>query len=181
MARKGRVVILNGVGSVGKGSTARALQAIARDPWLHLQMDSFLEMLPPGLWGHADGIVFRPGAAGTAIETGPVAVRLLDGLRRAVAALAAAGNDLIVDEVMEAPEATDYRRLLAGHELHLVGLHAPLAVLEARERARGDREPGLARWQFDRLHRGIAYDLELDTGQATPEEVARQIAARFEL
>ncbi|GHD58475.1 hypothetical protein GCM10017083_41490 [Thalassobaculum fulvum] len=41
-----RIVLLNGAGSAGKSSIARALQAIAATPLLHMQMDAFLEMLP---------------------------------------------------------------------------------------------------------------------------------------
>ncbi|MFZ0017309.1 MAG: hypothetical protein WAL10_08230 [Acetobacteraceae bacterium] len=48
----------------------------------------------------------------------------------------------------------------AQHEVHFVGLFAPLDVLEARERQRGDRLIGLARWQYHRVHSGIAYDLD---------------------
>ncbi|MGN6146630.1 MAG: phosphotransferase-like protein, partial [Mesorhizobium sp.] len=33
------ILLLNGVGSAGKGSIARALQAITREPFLHVQMD----------------------------------------------------------------------------------------------------------------------------------------------
>ena len=66
-------------------------------------------------------------------------------------------------------------------ERALVGLFAPLDVLEQRERDRGDREPGLARWQFDRVHRGLTYDLEIDTVQTTPLEAAHRIRSAFEL
>jgi len=45
------VIILNGVGSVGKSSTARALQAITAEPFLHVAMDAFLDMLPPTMLG----------------------------------------------------------------------------------------------------------------------------------
>jgi chloramphenicol 3-O phosphotransferase len=54
-------------------------------------------------------------------------------------------------------------------------------VLEARERARGDRLIGLARWQLDRVHVGVAYDLEIDTTAASPLECARMIKAAFDL
>jgi chloramphenicol 3-O phosphotransferase len=108
---------------------------------------------------------------------GEVGRRALDGMRHAVAALAARGNSLIVDDVMLEGEADIYRRLLAGCDLRLVGLHAPLEVLEARERARGDREIGLARGQAGRVHRGVVYDLEVDTSQATPDEIAARICA----
>lgn len=175
-----RVVLLNGVGSVGKGSVARALQGLAARPLLHLQMDAFLEMLPERFWDHPDGMVFergeRDGRPCVAIRCGPVVERLLAGMRGAVAALADAGNDLIVDEVAERPAIEDYRRRLAGHDLTLVKVSAPLAIVEERERQRGDRLIGLARGQAA-LHEGIAYDLELGTGAATPEACARRLAA----
>lgn len=180
------VIILNGVGSVGKSATARALQSIAGRPFLYVAMDTFLEMLPAGLLDDPRGLLFerdrRDGRPVVAIRTGPLLQRALRGMRHAVAALAAQGNDLIVDEVMlDAAPLEEYRALLSPFDLRVVGLHAPLDVLEARERARGDREIGLARWQYERVHRGIAYDLEVDTASATPEACARLIRDSFGL
>lgn len=181
------VILLDGVGSVGKSSTARAIQTLAREPMLHVAMDGFLEMLPARMFGHPDGYIFEAlqsdGQPAIAIHSGPVMERLLDGMRHAVAALAQQGNSLIVDDVMfSGGEAQAYRDLVSPHaDLHLVGLHAPLAVLEQRERDRGDREIGLARWQFDRVHQEMAYDLEIDTSQNTPSEVAAEICRAFEI
>jgi chloramphenicol 3-O-phosphotransferase len=42
----GRIVVLNGIGSVGKSFVAKALQALVTEPFLHVQMDAFLDMLP---------------------------------------------------------------------------------------------------------------------------------------
>lgn len=184
--RTPHVIILNGVGSVGKTSAGRALQAIAAEPFLHVQMDAFLEMLPARLVGDPAGLVFetsvQDGAAVTAIRSGPVLGRAMRGMRHAIAAMAAQGNHLIVDEVMLEPaSAAEYRALLAAFDCRIVGLFAPVSVLEARERARGDRSLGLARWQFDRVHRGIAYDLELSAADASPAELARQIRGAFGL
>ena len=180
------VIVLNGVGSVGKTSTAKAIQAIAAKPFLHVSMDVFIEMLPEGMLGHPDGMVFQPGEADgrpcIAVRTGAVMARALRGMRHAVAALAGQGNDLVVDDVMfESAEAAEYRALLAHANLRFVGLFAPLDVLEERERARGDRVIGLARGQFDRVHRGIAYDLEIDACEATPTESAALICRTFGL
>lgn len=50
-----------------------------------------------------------------------------------------------------------------------------LTCLEAWERKRGDRQIGLAQWQYKRVHRGRSYDLEIDTAAATPLENARKI------
>lgn len=185
-APRPQVIILNGIGSVGKSSTARALQAIASKPFLYVAMDTFLEMLPPALLDHPDGLQFeqgeREGQPAIAVKAGPVLQRAMQGMRHAIAAMAAQGNNLIVDEVMlDAAPAQAYRDLLRDAELRLVGLFAPLDVLEARERARGDRIVGLARWQFDRVHRGIAYDLEVDTTVASPQDCARLIRDRLGL
>lgn len=182
------VIILNGVGSAGKSSIARALQGLARRPLLHVAMDSFLEMLPPGAWNSPEGIVFErlvdeSGLPEVAIRSGPLVARALAGLRGAVAALAAEGNDLVVDEVLfgAGPDVEDYRRRLAPFRVRWVAIRASLAVLEERERARGDREIGLARWQYERVHRGMTYDLTLDSGALGAEACAAAIRDAFDL
>lgn len=185
MSAPGRIIVLNGVGSVGKSSIARALQRITDTAFLHVAMDAFIDMMPESLWGTPDGISFRkigsPERPEIEILTGRTAARVFRGMRQAIAALARAGNDLIVDDVLLGKDAADYAEALRGLTVHWVGLHAPLDVLEARERARGDRELGLARWQFDRVHQGIRYDLELDTTSTSPEICADRIKAAFGL
>lgn len=180
------VIVLNGVGSVGKSSTARALQAITAEPFLHVAMDAFLDMLPASLLGHPDGLVFETiqdqGRPSVAVRTGPVLDRAMRGMRHAVASMATQGNNLIVDNVMiRDGQDREYRALLSGFNVRLVGLFAPLDVLEARERQRGDREIGLARWQYERVHRGKFYDLEIDTAATTPLENAQRIRDAFGL
>ena len=179
------VILLNGVGSVGKSSIAKALQAITAEPFLHVAMDAFLEMMPARYWDHPDGLVFeteqQDGKPAIAIRSGPVVERTLHGMRCAIAALARAGNNLIVDDVLLENETADYAALLADFTFRAVGVFAPLDMLEARERERGDRLIGLARWQYDRVHQGKRYDLELDTSGSTPLECATLIKQKFGL
>ena len=185
MSGVARIVLLNGVGSSGKSSIAKALQAITADPFLHVQMDTFLEMIPERYQDHPDGLTFATvrehGKPSVVITTGPVADRAFRGMRHAIAAMAAQGNNLIVDDVLLGRGKAEYAELLAGFEVFLVGVLAPLAVLEARERQRGDRLIGLARWQFDRVHEDMTYDLEVDTGGASPMECASVIKQTFRL
>jgi chloramphenicol 3-O phosphotransferase len=185
MNRVARIVLLNGVGSVGKSSIANALQTITTDPFLHVQMDAFLEMLPERYQDHPDGLTFttvqQDGKPSVVIRTGPVADRAFRGMRHAVAAMAAQGNDLIVDEVLMGRKKAEYVTLLSAFEVFLVGVFAPLDILEARERERGDRMIGLARWQYDRVHQDIEYDLEVDTGVASAMECANLIKQKFRL
>jgi chloramphenicol 3-O phosphotransferase len=181
-----RIILLNGVSSVGKGSVAKALQAIASRPMLHVQMDAFLEMLPAKLFGDPEGYVFKTEQVDskpvTEVVSGPALTTALRGMRAAVAAMADAGNDLVVDEVIWDPaDLADYRRRLAPYAFHAVGLFAPLEIIEQRERQRGDRDLGLARWQYGKVHAGMDYDLKLDTGTATPETLAARIKDAFGL
>ena len=174
MEPRSQVIILNGIGSVGKSSTAKALQVITSKPFLHVAMDAFLDMLPEKMLAHPDGLLFEAlqdnGKPVIAVRTGPVLERVMRGMRHAVAAMAEQRNNLIVDEVIiEAQVAHEYRDLLRPFDLRLVGLFAPLDVLEAREHARGDRE------------KSIAYDLEVDTAAMAPAECARLIRDAFEL
>lgn len=83
---------------------------------------------------------------------------------------------VIVDYVLEAEEwLRECVTSLAGYEVLFVGVKCPLAELERREIARGDRQVGFARWQYERVHRFGAYDFEIDTSLHTPEQGALQL------
>jgi chloramphenicol 3-O phosphotransferase len=181
-----RIVLLNGVGSSGKSSLAKAIQAQARGVLLHVQMDTWLEMMPARTFGGPEGLTFLFGEADgrpvVEVVTGPKQGLALRGMRRAIAAMADVGCDMVVDEVIFATaDVDDYRALLKAHELCVVGVHAPLAELEAREKARGDRAIGLARGQFGIVHRGVTYDFEVDTSLASADACAAAIVERFGL
>ncbi|HEU5381379.1 MAG TPA: AAA family ATPase [Ktedonobacteraceae bacterium] len=180
MTNAGRITFLNGTSSVGKTSTARSLQQQLSDPYLHIALDAFLTMFPPRWVETSDGFgqaLPSPGGdAGRAIHLGPVAQRLISGYHHALAACAVSGNNLIVDHVLlERQWLQECVVLLANFSVFFVGVHCPLEVLEARERERDDRAPGLARRQFERVHADAMYDLEIDTSLASPEECAAHI------
>jgi chloramphenicol 3-O phosphotransferase len=122
MPRKGRLVILNGVGSAAdKSSIAKALQSIPPTPWLHIEMDRFCEMLPERYQDHPEGFAYETkeenGRPVVIIGEGPYGARLIRGMRRAIAAMAQAGNDLIVDDVTWGAARADYDALLEGLEV----------------------------------------------------------------
>lgn len=126
--------------------------------------------------------VEQDGKPAVIVTSGPTQQRALRGMRHAVAAMADVGCDMIVDEVfLDSAVADEYRTLLSAHRLYMIGVHAPLDVLEAREAARGDRAIGLSRWQLPRMHRDMRYDFDIDTNEASPEACARAIIGRFGL
>jgi len=149
---------------------------------LHVQMDTFLEMLPPNPEGYAVETTATDGKPTTAITLGRDIEKVLRGMRLAVAAMASGGNDMVIDEVTwDQAVLADYRQLLASFDFVAVGLFAPTDVIEHRERQRGDRALGIARWHNERVHAGMTYDLELDASTATPDELADQIKQTFQL
>ena len=125
---------------------------------------------------------FHDGALVGAPRLGPVALRLLTGMYQAIGAWAAAGVDVVVDDVIY-----DVRVLraavhaLAALPVLFVAVRCPLAVAEQRERDRGDRAPGGARVFHGLVHPLVAthgrYDLEIDTAAYSPQAGAARIRA----
>src|SRR6185295_9395890 len=115
---------------------------------------------------------------GRYVVSGPVGERMVAGFYAAVAAVAAAGNNVIVDTLMGDPlDARECVRHLQPLDALMVGVHCPLAILEERERARGDRTSGLARGELTRVHRYALYDVEVDTSSSSSPECAQTISA----
>ena len=156
------VILLNGTSSWGKSTLAAELQLQLADPWFHLGVDDFLKHLP--LEEHQDQLVAELKS-------------VMRGIHAAMAALAAAGNRVIIDHVLAQPGwADELRDLLGGTPCLWIGLNCDLDVLEARERGR-HREPGTAGGQLGAVHEGIHYDLELDTSCLGPQECAIRVKA----
>jgi chloramphenicol 3-O phosphotransferase len=178
----GRVVLLHGTSSSGKTTVARAVQTLSDEPWVRLGIDVFWNAVDER-WMEdgpraVEGFAWMENAR---IVPGPVGQRLAAGMRAAVAACARAGNDMLVDDVFVDPAWLDgWRGELDGLECLLVAVVAPLDVLEERERARGNRIAGEARFQFDVIHDGIEYDLTVSTAQQSPEECGRAILSALE-
>src|SRR4051795_5165457 len=187
MEHRGRPIVLNGTSSSGKSTLVKALQARLDGPWLGVGIDTVVFALPKAyldqpLWSE----VFRyvaaePGAAAPfRIETGELGVRLVHGLHGMVAALVAAGHDVIVDHVLlEGDWLPDLRARLGEADLLVVGVRCPLEVVVERERNRHDRTIGQAAAQHDVIHRG-GYDVEVDTSVLAPAEAAARIAVVVE-
>jgi chloramphenicol 3-O phosphotransferase len=71
-----------------------------------------------------------------------------------------------------------WRSALEDLDVLWVGVRCAPEVAAAREAARGDRVAGMAAAQASAVHEGVAYDLVVDTSQASPGECAQAILAR---
>src|SRR5262249_1130644 len=164
----GKIILINGASSAGKSTLAHSLQQKMREPFLHWSFDhlrkSYVLPMARIQSRDLDWAFMRPA--------------VFDGFHRAVPAFVNAGNNLIVDHIIEQEQwLADLVLLLAPFDVFFVGLHCPLPDLERRERERGNRRPGEARRDFYTVHRFTEYDLEIDATQPTDGNVARLIAA----
>jgi chloramphenicol 3-O phosphotransferase len=163
------VVVLNGTSSSGKTTVARAFQELAPRLFLNFSIDSILYALPPGVLER-----MKRGEPVGEVRF----LELVRGFYACVRELLALGHDLVIDHaIVTEAEAELLRAAVEGHRVLLVGLDCPVEVLAERERARGDRRPGLAAAQCERIHRWLEYDLRIDSGRVSAEEAARVIVA----
>lgn len=93
----GRIILLNGASSSGKSTLATALQAALDAPFLHVSSDQLV----------AAGILpARRERGGPFDWWHQVRPRFFAGFHRCIPALAAAGNDLIVEHIIGSQAAS---------------------------------------------------------------------------
>lgn len=164
----GNIIFLNGTSSSGKTTLARELQNRLSEPYLHFSIDSFLAMLPEKYFSGAEEMALPN-----------VISPIVSGMHRSIAAFADAGNNIIVDHVLQLKEwLNDCVNILSDYPVFLVGVHCPLQELERRESIR-DREPGTARYQFDIVHAHGEYDVQVNTLVDSPEICADKVINAF--
>lgn len=151
------VLLISGTSSSGKTSLAKLLQAQLPVPYMHAQLDAFIEMMPP-------------------ISNGDMFMQMVRGFHASVVALLNTGHRVILDHVVIEPEwLEELQDLFKPHGLVFIGLHCSLDELERREKFRDAKRQGFARQQFNRIHVGKTYDLTFDTGTITSQDIADQI------
>lgn len=183
----GRVVVLNGTSSAGKTTLATTLQARLAsegDCWLVVGIDDVFLKLPDDWirmrdWFGAyaeEGIEFETIDGEVERRVGPIGTKTLAAYRGWVGAAARAGLNVIVDEVLlDESDWIGWQHELDGLDVMWVRVHIALDALEARERERGDRMIGLARSQYDLVHRFPDYDLSVDTGLVDADVAAEAV------
>jgi len=179
------ILVLNGASSSGKTALARALQAHWNQPLLHLGTDAMIAMLPAAYVGMkpsaSEGIEFLndTDARGPLVRVrrGEVGRKLEKSFASAVRSFASGGHDLVLDLVLDDPSSLrSYAEALRDLHAYFIGLRCDLSVLEARELARGDRFPNLARSHHHIVHTfSEFYDLEVDTTASGVHQLAESI------
>ncbi|KUO22350.1 chloramphenicol phosphotransferase [Streptomyces dysideae] len=167
------MIVLNGGSSSGKSGIVRCLQEVLPEPWLAFGVDSLLEAMP----GAGTGIEITPDGA---VNVGADFMTLEAAWATGIAAMAHAGARVIIDDVFLGGAATQerWRKVLAGLDVLWAGVRCEAEVAAGREIARGDRVRGMAEKQAELVHRGVVYDVEVDTTHAEALMCARTIAER---
>ncbi|MFF9060425.1 chloramphenicol phosphotransferase CPT [Streptomyces sp. NPDC014882] len=170
------MIILNGGSSSGKSGIVRCLQAVLPDPWLAFGVDSFVDALPAALQASGAGLEI---AADGRVSVGAEFRALEEAWTEGVVAMARAGARIVVDDVFLGGAASQQRwqKALGDVTALWVGVRCGSEVAAGREIARGDRVRGMAASQADAVHRGVLYDLEVDTTHTESLACARAIAA----
>jgi chloramphenicol 3-O phosphotransferase len=188
---KGNIIFLNGTACSGKSTIAKALQETLDGFYLHTGIDHYLENLPEKFNVFSDDLdpqtaegvlwVMTNNQQVIEVRIGPAGFRIIKGMYRAIAAIAEAGNDLIVDDALfERRSLREAVHTLYTFDVMFVGVRCPLEVAEFREQERGNPARGLARAHFALVHAHGLYDLEVDTSVSSPEECALQIKQRLQ-
>jgi chloramphenicol 3-O phosphotransferase len=161
---RGRIILLNGASSSGKTSIGRALLPLLPDPWFLVPVDAIGSMRSTVHTRELDDT-----------EISQVLRRTRLGYHRAVAALASAGNDVVMDyPLSEEWRLVDLLETLDGYDVTLVEVRCSQEELDRRERDRGDRPDGLARSQ-EMVYAHGECDITIDTTSTDPYECAMAI------
>ncbi len=149
-----KIIFLHGPTSSGKSTIARVLQAQIELPFWHISIDHLRDagVLPTARFKAGD------------FDWGDSRPAFFDGFHASLASYANAGNNLILEHILDNERwLSDLRHLLTDHDVYFVGVHCALSVLSAREISRGDRPIGSARRDFETVHVGKCYDLEVQS------------------
>jgi chloramphenicol 3-O phosphotransferase len=147
--------------------------------WVQLSVDTLIDAMPKKLLNEETGIEFD---ADGSVRPGQEFRRLESAWMQGIAAMARAGAHIIVDDVfLSGMDARNrWQEALAGVSVLWVGVRCNPAVATERERGREDRVTGMAASQAEIVHRGMTYDIEVDTTETPAEECARFIAKQVD-
>jgi chloramphenicol 3-O phosphotransferase len=153
---RSHIILLNGTGSSGKTTLSRALR-VRLPPEFHFSSSD--QLADEG---------FRPVDPAVRFE---YRTMFFEGFHKSIAAFAQVGLDLLVEHIVEEQSWADaLQELLSPFDVFWVGVHAPIAEIERRERLRGDRQIGEALYHL-KTHSFCKYDVEVDTTQPSAQNI----------
>ncbi|MEM7021907.1 MAG: AAA family ATPase [Pseudomonadota bacterium] len=163
-----KIIFLHGPSSAGKSTLARVLQSRLEEPFWHVSIDHIRDagVLPLERIRRGD------------FDWRTLRAAFFEGFHLSLGAYAQAGNQLIVEHIIETEAwLAQLVALLEPYDVFLVELRCPVEELERRERERGDRQVGDARRDFESLPRPPLLDLVLDSRVPAEENAERLMSS----
>jgi chloramphenicol 3-O phosphotransferase len=165
----GKIILLNGPSSAGKSTLCQAIQTQMDEPFLQFSLDFFFFNSP---------VLPKQQLKDGTFQWAEIRPRIFEGFFNCLPALAIAGNNLLIEYIIETQAQWDaLRQRLEGFDVFLIGVHCPLPELERREQLRGDRRVGDARRDLETVHAFTKYDFEIDSSEPVDDNATRIIAA----
>ncbi len=167
------LIYLNGTSSSGKSTLAIELQKLIPRPVVYFSIDNILYSLAPE---DLDAIMGKR-AYRHSINWDSI----FSGYLSCLASLVNTGNFVIGDCPIHNDKLASYfnRFVLPLERKFLVGIDCSLQTLESREVERRDRAIGVARRQFDGIHKFIGYDAKIETEEHSSADLAEQIYSKL--
>lgn len=163
-----QIIFLHGASSSGKSTIARALQARIEKPFRHISINHLRD----------SGVLPMSRFRGGEFRWSDIRATFFDGFHYSLKAYVDAGNDLILEHILDTNGWLEMlRNLFAKHDVLFVGVHCPLDLLVEREAARGDRALGSARQDYETIHLGKIYDIEVNSIDGTDINVEKVLTA----
>jgi chloramphenicol 3-O phosphotransferase len=163
-----QVIFLHGASSSGKSTIAKTLQKCIEKPFWHISIDHLRDagVLPTERFKNGDFLWAEARKA------------FFDGFHGSLKAYADAGNDLILEHILDTEGWLEtLANHLAEHDVFFAAVHCPLELLIEREASRGDRSVGSAKRDFETIHVGKTYDIELRSEDGAEANVEKLLVA----
>lgn len=164
----GKIILVNGTSSSGKTTLCEALVNVLPLPFLHFSSDQFIES------GMRPDSRIEKGDFDWSAMRGP----FFKGFHHAIPAFAKCGNNMLVEHIVEeASWADEIFGLIEEFDLFVVSVRCSDALLETRERDRGDRTIGEARYH-SKTYEFVQHHVEVD-GSLSPLTNAQTVLSAW--
>jgi chloramphenicol 3-O-phosphotransferase len=162
--KRGNIIILNGVSSSGKTTLTKALQRAFDEHYFWIANDTFCYMCSEKFWD-IDGEATHNRAMMAMFHT----IKTFSDL----------GYNVIVDHVfVDIDTVATLEKcieILSDYKVYFIRVDCEIYELERREKQRGDRNIGQAKYQLDHIHKHNLYDYTVDTSYGNIAELVDNI------
>ncbi len=188
--KTGIIIVLNGPSGSGKSSIQKEFQKLMMpNLWIKVGIDNLFDFPMPditpenmNIWQSKNPIRWvktskdKDNKNVITLFTGEQGEKVAYGMNSAIAAYAQNGCNLIVDYITYKPEwLTDLQNKLKNIKTYYIAVEISLDILEKREQVRATSPAGHARSHYATVYGNVNYDLKVNSGTDSAQEIVRQI------